>query len=541
LFALVFVGYAAGAEVAFRLADMSDLNAVFFVPAGITLGALLRSDRRLWPWVLAAAAAGEILQDLRVGLGTAEALGFAAANVVEPLLAAIAIERLVGAPLDLSYRKHVGWFLTCGVAGAPAVGALIGATVGRAAGNDDFSATFMQWWLGDALGVLLVATLILVWQGGAPGRASLASPWGAALLLASVGGTVLVMAATDLPLLFVVLTGVVVAAAQFGVRAVAVTSAAVAVTIAVCLLFEHDPLLTGVSQADAVIVFKLKLLVFSTGGLVVAAEVFERVRMTEAAAASRAEVAAERVLVGRLQHLLLPPEQAGGTHFDAYGSYLAGAASLGVGGDWYDVAGLPDGRVFMAVGDVVGHGERAAAVMARLRAAMFVSAPQAADAGELLSMLDAHTDRIVESFGTTVWAGMYDPASQCLTFASAGHPPGYLIAPGRRPTRLAHPVATPLGVTPGEPKPSARLTLAGPATIVLYTDGLIERRGETLDVGLTRLERRLRFATHVATRPQRVVETLRPRTHDDDTVILAVTLRPARVQAAPHGVPGAHV
>lgn len=527
LFALVLVGYLAGSELAFRLADLADLQAVLFVPAGLTAGALLGTSPRRWPWVLGAAAIAELAQDLRSGLGVGSSLGFVAANVVEPLLAAVAIRRVVGPRLDLSLTSHVRWFLLLAVAGAPMIGALIGALTDDSLGGNDFDGTFVQWWLGDGLGVLLVGTLIVVWRG-APDRTGVAGMFGVPLLAATVGGTVAVMVASDLPLLFLVLTGVVVAGARFGPRAVAVTSVGVTAAIAGCMVFEDGALLAGVPDGTAVIIVKLKLLVFTAAGLIVSAEVFERERATAAAARLRAEAEAERTTVTRLQHLLLPPEHATGTHFEAFGSYLAGTSALGVGGDWYDVVGLPDGRVFLTVGDVVGRGAGAAAVMGRLRAVMHVLAARSADAGELLTQLDEHADGMIDAFGSTVWAGLFDPATATLSFASAGHPPGFLLPPGQPVTRLDTAVSAPLGVRPDHPKPTDSCRLDGASTIVLYTDGLIERRGESIDVGLARLEGELRAVAGRAAFPEQVVAALLPPDHEDDTVVLAVVLRPAR-------------
>jgi integral membrane sensor domain MASE1 len=524
LFALVLVGYLAGSELAFRLADATDLAAVLFIPAGITVGALLRSPTRQWAWVLAAAAIAELAQDLRSGLALDETLGYVAANTIEPLLGALVLRRLIG-HVDLSYRRHTLAFIAIAVAGAPMIGGLIGALSNMALGEHDFAETFVQWWLGDALGVLLVASLILAWHSS-PERNRLDGMLGIALVAASVAGTALVMVFTDLPLMFLVLTGVVVAGAQFGVRAVTITTIAVAATIAVTMVFEDGSLLAGTSDGMGVIIIKLKLLVFSSGGLVVAAEVFERERMTEDAARLRAEAAAEHAIVNRLQRLLLPPEHISGKNYEAYGSYRAGTRALGVGGDWYDVANLPDGRVFITVGDVVGSGASAASVMARLRAVMLILAARADSAADLLTDVDQHIDQMIDALGTTVWAGLYDPRAQQLSYASAGHLPGFLLRGASEVIRLDAQVGPPLGVTPNEPKPGEVVCVEGPATVVLYTDGLVERRGETIDAGIMRLEQRLRLIGNQTYAPEQLVANLIPSDHDDDTVALAVVLRP---------------
>ena len=526
LFGLVLIGYLAGSELAFRLADAADLAAVLFIPAGITVGALLRSSVRQWPWILAAAALGEFTQDLRSGLELYETLGYVAANTVEPLLAAVVLRQLVG-HVDLSYRRHTFAFLGVAVAGAPMVGGLIGALSNMALGQHDFAESFVQWWLGDALGVLLVASLILAWSS-APDRNRLTGVLGIPLVAASIAGTALVTVLTDLPLLFVVLTGVVVAGAQFGVRAVTITTIAVAATIAVTMLFEEGSLLAGTSDGMGVIIIKLKLLVFSSGGLVVAAEVFERERMTEDATRLRAEAAAEHAIVNRLQRLLLPPESISGKHYAAYGAYRAGTSALGVGGDWYEVADLPDGRVFITVGDVVGRGAGAAAVMARLRAVMLILAARVESAADLLTAVDQHIDNVIDALGTTVWAGLYDPRTGRLSYASAGHLPGFVMRGPNDLVRLDIEVGPPLGVTPHEAKPGGIACLDGRATVFLYTDGLVERRGETIDDGIMRLEHTLRLMGELSHEPEQLVTRLIPSERDDDTVALAVALRPER-------------
>jgi serine phosphatase RsbU (regulator of sigma subunit)/integral membrane sensor domain MASE1 len=524
----VFVAYLAGSEVALRIAEATDLSAVVFLPAGVTAAATLRTRPGVWPWVLAAAGLAELLQDLRAGFSVGQSLGFVAANVVEPLVAAVVIHRALARPLDLSQRTHVAWFLGVSVVAAPLTGGVIGATADRALGGDDFVETMWQWWLGDALGVLLIGTMLLS-IGTVPDRRSLRSPFGSLLLVGSVAGTAAIVLTSDLPLLFVMLAGVAVAGAQFGVRAVAVTSLVIAVTLGACLLVESGSLFSGTSVGVGLLVAKLKLVVFTMAGLVIAAEVVERERMSEAAARLAAEASAEHAVVERLQQLLLPPEQMHGHRYDAFGTYLAATGRLGVGGDWYDASQLPDGRVLITVGDVVGRGAAAAAVMARIRAVLTVLAVDVDDAGELLTTLDARSAPMIDVLGTTVWAGLFDPCAHRLSYASAGHLPGFVIGVDGRPesvVRLDGQVSPPLGVMPDVTKRSHDIAVADGATLVLYTDGLVERRGETIDVGLARLERELRrlVATDEAPTPPDLVGTLRPSAHDDDTVILAVRL-----------------
>lgn len=521
LFGLVFVGYLAGSEVAFRLADASGLSAVLFPPAGITVAALLRNPVRRWPVVLAAAAIAEVIQDLRADLGLGPSLGFALANCLEPLVGAFAVTSVVRRRLDLDVARDLWVYLAGAVALGPLVGALTGAVVDRTIGGDEFFDTFWHWWLGDAVGVLLVGSLILTWNADEP-RRSTTSPLGVLLVLASAASAVALLAVSDLPLLFLVLTGVVVAGAMFGARTVAVTSVAVAATIAVWLAFEDGTLFVGESAGTALVVVKLKLFVFGVAGLVVAAEAAERERAVEAAAELRTRAAAEHGVVERLQRLLLPPERMAGPHHDAAGLYSAARSELGVGGDWYEVTELVDGRVFVAVGDVVGRGAGAAAVMGRLRAVSSALAADAPGAGELLRALEHHLRGFTEALGTTVWLGIYEPSARSISFASAGHPPAYLVT-GSGVERLAVPPNPPLGVETVDTKHEACVNVPEGSALVLYTDGLIERRREPIDTGLQRLEAAL-GASGTAVEPPDLVEALHVDGPADDTVVLVVRL-----------------
>lgn len=521
LFGLVFVGYLAGSEVAFRLADAADLSAVLFVPAGITVAALIRNPVRRWPVVLVAAAVAEMIQDLRADLGVGASVGFAFANCLEPLVGALAVTSVVRRRLDLHVVRDLWVFLVGAVAGGPLVGAFTGAVVDRTIGGDAFFETFWQWWLGDAVGVLLIGSLILTWNADEP-RRSTTSPLGLLLVVASVASAIVLLAVSDLPLLFLVLTGVVVAGALFGARTVAVTSVVVAASIAVWLVFEDGSLFAGQSPGTALVVVKLKVFVFGVAGLVVAAEVAERERATVATAELRTLAMAEHGVVERLQRLLLPPERMSGPHHDAVGLYLAARSELGVGGDWYEVAELVDGRVFVAVGDVVGGGAPAAAVMSRLRAVSRALAADAASAGALLRSLEHHLRGFGDALGTTVWLGVYEPADRSLTFTSAGHPPAFLLT-GSAAERLAVAPNPPLGLDTVAAKNEARLRIPEGAALLLYTDGLIERRREPLDTGLERLEGVLR-GVEVTVEPRAVVDAMHTDGPADDTVVLVVRL-----------------
>jgi serine phosphatase RsbU (regulator of sigma subunit)/anti-sigma regulatory factor (Ser/Thr protein kinase) len=158
-----------------------------------------------------------------------------------------------------------------------------------------------------------------------------------------------------------------------------------------------------------------------------------------------------------------------------------------VGGDWYDVLALNRGMVGIAIGDVAGHGVRAAALMAELRSAMRAYAVDGQPPAAVLERVD----RLVREAGAlrmaTAGYALYDPETSCLRYATAGHPPPMLVPAEGEPRLLPVEIAPPLGTVPYAAYAEQQYRLEGGDTFLFYTDGLIERRGEPLDVGFARL------------------------------------------------------
>ena len=170
--------------------------------------------------------------------------------------------------------------------------------------------------------------------------------------------------------------------------------------------------------------------------------------------------------------------------------YRAADASMEIGGDWYDGVPLDDGRIAIAVGDVVGRGLAAATTMGQLRAALAVTAMQADDADDAIRILDRYADRIPGAKCATAAIAIIDPASETVSYASAGHPPPLLALPDGTVRYLEGGRSWPLRVTASIPRPgSATEPMPAGSLLLLYTDGLVERKGESIDVGLARLER----------------------------------------------------
>ncbi|WP_205327331.1 PP2C family protein-serine/threonine phosphatase [Glycomyces sp. YM15] len=168
--------------------------------------------------------------------------------------------------------------------------------------------------------------------------------------------------------------------------------------------------------------------------------------------------------------------------------YLPAAGSLSVCGDWFDMVDLPDGRFGVAVGDVVGHGLKAAAVMGMLRSALSATIRSLERPAQALDVLNLYARSIEGAQNTTVVWAMVDPRSNLIVYSSAGHPPPILVHPDGSCTMLDQAAYPPLGARPQNvPHPQAGLAYDRGDTLVLYTDGLFERRGEDIDAGLARL------------------------------------------------------
>ncbi|WP_333775268.1 SpoIIE family protein phosphatase [Streptomyces sp. IBSBF 3136] len=212
--------------------------------------------------------------------------------------------------------------------------------------------------------------------------------------------------------------------------------------------------------------------------------------------------------------------------------YLPAPDASEVGGDWYDAFTLMDGATALAIGDVVGHDLDAAAGMAQLRNMLRAYAlSQQKPPSKIVEWLDQATLDVAEvSMATLVFARMSeDDAGRCeLSWTNAGHPPPLLVTQDGVARYLTDGHGILLGVTPEQVRPDAVAELPPRATLVLYTDGLIESPGHVLDEGLERLRR---HAASLAHRPlesfaDQLLARARPPDNDDDVALLAVRYEP---------------
>jgi serine phosphatase RsbU (regulator of sigma subunit)/anti-sigma regulatory factor (Ser/Thr protein kinase) len=167
--------------------------------------------------------------------------------------------------------------------------------------------------------------------------------------------------------------------------------------------------------------------------------------------------------------------------------YAPATRPLKVGGDWYDTVPLADGRIGIVVGDCVGHGLAAATVMGQLRSACRALLLQTSDPAQTLTALDRFALQLPGAMCATVFCGVLDPATGDLTYSSAGHPPAVVTHPDGTADLLDQGRSRPLGVHIGGQRPGAAYTVPIRATLLLYTDGLIERRRQSLTTGIDRV------------------------------------------------------
>lgn len=236
----------------------------------------------------------------------------------------------------------------------------------------------------------------------------------------------------------------------------------------------------------------------------------------------------------RLQQSLLP-SLSQGTSVSTAARYLAASASGGVGGDWYDVVPLSSTRTALVVGDVVGHGVRAAAMMGRMRTAVQTLADLEMAPDELLTHLDDLVMRLAlendnAALGSTCLFAVYDPVTGCCSMASAGHPPPILVRPDGHAEVVPMSVGPLLGVG-GLPFEVTQVRLEPRSTLAFYTDGLVEPAATDLYAGMERLREELSGlgdGDDLDEAADRVVEALTPagedgstNLRDDATVMLA--------------------
>ncbi len=217
------------------------------------------------------------------------------------------------------------------------------------------------------------------------------------------------------------------------------------------------------------------------------ASAFERARLWQM---SQLRLAAEHHMVEILQETIVPEQLPVVETVELAAEYRPADAFVDVGGDWYD-AFIVDDSLVLVVGDVAGHGIEAASLMGRVRNGLRAYAVDETDPAELLRRVHQLLCTLDPDSMVTAVVACYQPDTRLLTWARAGHPPPLLCNPDGSTRFLEEVNATPLG-TLGKNFETAKVQLSEGSLVVLYTDGLIERRGRLIDEGFAWLADRVR-------------------------------------------------
>jgi serine phosphatase RsbU (regulator of sigma subunit)/integral membrane sensor domain MASE1 len=245
----------------------------------------------------------------------------------------------------------------------------------------------------------------------------------------------------------------------------------------------------------------------------------------------RAQVYAdEHARAAVLQAAVLPSEPADIAELDVAVSYEPADAEHGLGGDWYDVVPLPKHRTYLAVGDVVGHGLPAVEDMAQLRSAGRAMALQGLPPALLLAELNTFTAHASHGRFATMAVALFDPLAGALSYGLAGHPPALLRrSRDGEVVRLADADGPVLGPIRDATYSDGHVRLEPGDILVMYTDGLVERRGRDIETGISQAQRLLSgwgSDTALAEGCRQLTETLALPPRQDDVCVIAVRVRP---------------
>ena len=539
---LVALTYYASARLGLGLSLVEVNVTPLWPPTGVAVAALLVLGRGMWPAVAIAALAVNAPINETLLAAAVTAVG----NTLAPYLAVVLLGR-VGFRRDLGRQRDALAIIFVGALTAMLVSATIGAgtlVVGGTIPLGELPTAWTVWWTGDAMGVLVVApfllSLPLAWE---------LEPWPprrwfeAAAFLLATAAIIGWAAQSQLPLLFLVLPVVGWAAWRLQLRGAApaaLTASLVATWAAVrdlgpfagLSVLEQMATLQAFNVCVALASFVFAALVserrreamelanaaaqleegvqqrtlqLSTANALLVQEIRERSQAQKQLTAEEARSHREHEIAETLQRSFLPDRLAELPGVDVAARYVPATSDVQVGGDWYDVIPLPDGLVGLAIGDVAGHGLDAAATMVQLRMALRAYALQ--DPAPTTVMYGVH--RLVSQLRVpemvTLLYLVHDPSTGSLRFTNAGHPPALVVRDGQG-TYLTGGLAPPLGVTSAAAFSEATYDLAPGATLLLYTDGLIERRGEPITQGLTHLADEV--VESVRSAPEQDLETL---------------------------------
>jgi serine phosphatase RsbU (regulator of sigma subunit)/anti-sigma regulatory factor (Ser/Thr protein kinase) len=487
---LVVVGaaYYVTAYFSLKLSLVGASVTPFWPPTGIAVVAFLVWGPALWPAVTLAAFA----VNATVSGPVWAAAVIAAGNTLAPL-AALRLLRLAG------FREAITTLRDAlAVLFASLTGTLLSATIGSLAllASHGIAAgallpTWSVWWAGDAMGMLIVAPFLLVARSvrsirfAWPRTAEVAAEF--TLLL---GGSLLIFA-TARPVWVLVFPLLALIAWRLHLPGAAPAALLVSTIAILAAVADDGPFrgsdllgrMLGLHSFNAAVAFT---------SLFLATVVAERSRVREAL--ERAAIGLEHVverrtaIVETFQRSMLPQSLPDIADVELAARYVP-AGTEGVGGDWYDAVALPNGRLVVCIGDVAGHGTQAAATMAQLRMAARAYALDDHSPAVALEQLNLLAATLGSDTMATLLYLVVDPETGSYVFASAGHLPPLVTTRSGASSFLEGGLAAPIGSARYVTYREAAGTLEPGATLMLYTDGLVENRGDHVDAGLDALAR----------------------------------------------------
>jgi anti-anti-sigma factor len=513
----VGIVYYVAARLSLRVALVGNVVTPIWPPTGVAVVALLVYGFDLWPAVfLAAFAVNAPIHGAHVG-STLIAVG----NTLAPIVG-VTLLGAAGFRRELDRLRDAVALVVLGALGAMTVSATFGTVALVVSGiisRGGLGSSWSVWWAGDATGVLVFAPLLLTL-----GNVTRLRSWRAAEAIAAIAALSCVgyvVFRTQTPYTYLVFPLLIWAAVRFGQLGASVSSLIVVVMAVWAAIdktgpFAHSTLLRRMLTLqgyDAVAALT---------ALVLASVISER---TEAIAEARRVLQREQRITETLQRSLLPNRIPQIPGVAVACRYFPGAAGLEVGGDWYDVFVLPDGRIGLTVGDVVGRGPGAAASMGQLRTAVRAYALDTGSPAAVVDRLSRLVREFEEAQMATLIYGILDPIAGTLTFESAGHPPPLLINPDGTARFLNEAHSTPLGVAVGS-STNTVVPIGPGSTLVFYTDGLVEPRNGSIEAGMESLLLAVEGYTGDLDSlcDERILRPPRPESPQDDVAVLAIRL-----------------
>ncbi|HEX5967221.1 MAG TPA: SpoIIE family protein phosphatase [Intrasporangium sp.] len=517
----VALAYYLLARLGLELSLIADNVTPLWAPSGIAVAALIVLGRWVWP----AVAVSAFVVNVQLGDGVLPALATAAGNTLAPVAAALLLERL-GFRRQLDRQRDalalVGAALSC---------TFISATIGSTAlalsdtiPMAQLPTAWAVWWTGDTMGILavtpfllslllfrelpswpwrqwveLLAILVIVvltttWATQSLQALFLALPavgWAAwrlqlrgaapAALIASVIATWTAAAQTG-PFESQQLLGQMLTLHAFN-ACVALTSFVLA-----ALVSERNNAARALHEVAADLEARVEARTEQLSALNerLATEIRDRFEAQQQLSQEEARTRREHDIAETLQRTLLPERLPDVPGVGLAARYVPATSDVQIGGDWYDVLQVPGGRVGLAIGDVAGHGPSAAASMAQLRMALRVYALQDPSPTSVLRSVHRLVSQLPMPEMVTLLYAVFDPATRTVRYTSAGHPP-ILAFDRTKASFLRGGLAPPIGVTAQAFYREEVHELGPGTTLLLYTDGLVERRGDSITKGLDRL------------------------------------------------------